>query len=77
MQIDDESLRSDQRNKRKDLRETDDKSINVGDTVTPTNKTDKHKANDMFLVTAKKKDMITVQKILHPLSKELGKIMSQ
>ena len=77
MDLDDESLRTDQKNKRKDIRDSSDKVINVGDTVTTTNKSDKHKANDMFIVTAKENDKVSVQKILHPLSANPAKIMSK
>ena len=77
MDLDDEALRTDQKNKRKDVRDPRDKVINVGDTVTTTNKSDKHKANDMFIVTAKENDKVSVQKILHPLSANPAKIMSK
>ena len=77
MNLDDDSLRSDQKEKRTDARKAKDKDINVGDTVTTTNKSDKHKANDMFIVTAKENDKVSVQKILHPLSNNPAKIMSK
>ena len=53
------------------------KPILVGDTVTIKNKTDKHKANDMFVVTGKDNEKVKVQKILHPLKNVPGKIMSK
>ena len=77
MELDDESLRSNQKDKRKDTRDRKNKVINVGDTVTATNKSDKHKANDIFIVTSKSKEHVSVQKILHPLSPEPAKIMSK
>ena len=48
----------------------------IGDTVIVHNKNQKHKAKDIFLVTAKDGEKIDVQKILHPLTGS-GKFMSK
>ena len=77
--LSDEKLRSNQLQVRKS-HETNIpkiKPILVGDTVTIKNKTDKHKANDMFVVTGKNDEKVKVQKILHPLKNVPGKIMSK
>ena len=41
------------------------------------NRTDKHSAKDMFIVTAKTGETAKVQKVLHPLTPGAGKIMSK
>ena len=76
--LDDKDLRNDQLEKRKDKVDVADPApINVGDTVKIKNKSDKHKANDMFVVTSKNEDNVELQKLLHPLSRKPGKIMSK
>ena len=49
----------------------------VGDTVVLKNRTDKHKAQDMYLAVAKEGEKVKVQKILHPLQETPIKIMSK
>jgi hypothetical protein len=41
------------------------------------NRKEKHKAKEMFIVTAKTDDKVKVQKVLHPLSSGKGKFMSK
>ena len=41
--------------------------VQLVDTFIVWNKGDKHKAQDMFLVTGKEREQVEVQKILHPL----------
>ena len=68
LQLDDKNLRQDQINKRKEKKEVNNnESINIGDTVRIKNKSDKHKASEIFIVTSKNEDDIGVQKLLHPL----------
>ena len=75
--LNDKALRQDQIDKRKESREIEKKEdINVGDTVRVKNKSDKHKANEIFVVTSKKDDNVGVQKILHPLQSK-PKLMSK
>ena len=78
MNLDDEALRKDQLDKRTEKREVKPvKEVKVGDTVRIRNKSDKHKANDMFLVTSKEDENIEVQKLLHPLKNTPTKLMSK
>ena len=77
MDLNDKSFRDDQLKKRKDNAEPKTKDVYVGDTVTIANRTDKHKAKEMFLVTGKEADNISVQKVLHPLTKTPTKLMSK
>ena len=78
LDLDDEKMRTDQLEKRKETREIPQtEEVKVGDTVKVRNKNEKHKANDMFLVTAKKDENIELQKLLHPLKKTPTKIMSK
>ena len=51
--------------------------ILVGDTVSVKNRTDKHKANEMYLTVAKEGEKVKVQKILHPLERTPIKIMTK
>ena len=51
--------------------------VDVGDTVLVHNKKEKHKAREVFIVTAKNEEKIKVQKMLHPFSEESGKFMSE
>ena len=41
------------------------------------NSNDKHKARDMFIVTAKSGDKVRAQKVLHPLSDGNAKFMGK
>ena len=51
--------------------------ILVGDTVSVRNRTDKHKANEMYLAVGKEGEKVKIQKILHPLERTPMKIMSK
>jgi hypothetical protein len=80
LDLDDKILRGGQlekRNKDNLKTQTLHEKVLVGDTVTLMNKTDKHSAKDMFIVTAKEGDTAKVQKVLHPLTPGSGKIMSK
>ena len=78
MNLNDESLRENQLEKRKDkVTNMKTEEVIVGDTVRIANKTDKHKASEMFIVTAKENNDVEVQKILHPLQKTPAKLMSK
>ena len=48
-----------------------------GDTITNLSPQPKHTARDMYLVTASTPETVTAQKILHPLSDGITKIMSK
>ena len=68
--LNDENLRNEQLETRKDRRTLPEPAIiNVGDTVKVKNRTNKHKADDIYLVTNKNNEEVTVQKILHPLKR--------
>ena len=77
MNLSDETMRDDQLRKRKDKTAPNDEAILVGDTVTIKNKSDKHKAKEMFLVTGKDTEHISIQKVLHPLNNKPMKLMSK
>ena len=79
LSMNDEKLRTDQLQVRKanQVAVPNSQPVLVGDTVSIKNKTDKHKVNDMFIVTSKTPDKIKVQKLLHPLKETPGKIMSK
>ena len=81
LQLEDKSLRSDQLETRKSANPTENiEPVEVGDTVTIKNQSNKHQARDMFIVTGKSPEekKVQVQKLLHPLLlKEKGKIMSK
>ena len=77
LQLNDKILRGDQVDKRKDKNSTkENDDIEVGDTVRIKNKSDKHIANEIFLVTSKNETNVGVQKLLHPL-KSKPKLMSK
>ena len=48
-----------------------------GDTMTPLSEQPKHTARSMYLVTSSSPEVITAQKILHPLSSSQTKFMSK
>ena len=48
-----------------------------GDTITNLSPQPKHVARDMYLVTAATPSTVTAQKILHPLSQGVTKLMSK
>ena len=50
--------------------------IRIGDTVTAIAPQDKHKTREIYLVTGKKKDKVSAQRLLHPLSDTPLKFMS-
>ena len=79
LSLNDEQLRVNQLVKRKDkITPESTHAVEVGDTVKVRNCHDKHKANDMYVVTCKRQNnKVGVQKLLHPLSKDKGKIMSK
>ena len=80
LKLDDHSLRSDQLQTRKSASPpTKFDPVLVGDTVVVKNDYNKHKARDMFIVTDKieKEDKVNIQKLLHPLLKTKGKLMSK
>ena len=78
LNLDDEKLRANQL-KTRSMQQSDSKvePILVGDTVSVKNRTDKHKANEMYLTVAKEGEKVKVQKILHPLERTPIKIMSK
>ena len=77
--LNDQDLRSDQLKTRKSGSPSKDfESVLVGDTVVVKNENNKHKARDMFIVTNKDgENKVGIQKILHPLLKSNGKLMSK
>ena len=81
LNLDDNNIRDDQLKTRIDKRiPSKVENIKVGDTVRIRNKTNKHKANDMYIVTAEDEDSgkVGVQKLLHSLEKNVeGKITSK
>ena len=80
LHLDDNLLRHDQLQRRNNQNAKSENHINevlVGDTVLVHNRQDKHKARDMFIVTAKERETVEVQKILHPLVEGKGRIMSK
>ena len=52
-------------------------TVEVGDTVKVKNQSDKHKADDIFIVTSKHDDKVGVQKLLHPLCEAPPKFMGK
>ena len=77
LQLDDKELRHDQVINRKEKQEiNNNENINIGDTVRIKNKSDKHKANEIFIVTSKQEDDVGVQKLLH-LFRSNHKLMSK
>ena len=48
----------------------------VGDTITPLSSQPNHVERNMCLITAASSDLVTTQKILHPLSSVQSKFMS-
>ena len=78
LHIDDKLLWGNQLEKRKETREIKPiHSKDIGGTVRVKNKSDKHKANDIFIVTSKQEEDIEVQKLLHPLKESPPKMMSK
>ena len=80
LMLDDQNIREDQKKKRIDKRiHSKVEEIDVGDTVRVKNKTDKHKASEMYIVTSKddNSQKVGVQKLLHPLENSKAKIMSK
>ena len=79
LNLDDAKLRANQL-KTRSIQQDDSievEPILVGDTVSVKNKTDKHKANDMYLAVGKEGEKVKIQKILHPLERMPIKIMSK
>ena len=80
LNLNDEILRGDQvkkRNEENSKTNTTAEEVLVGDTVTLKEKKDKHAAKEMFIVTSKNDSEVKVQKVLHTLMPEAGKIMSK
>ena len=79
LHLDDQTLRQNQINKRGEMQKGElvVKPIEVGDTVKVKNASDKHKANDIFIVTSKEDEHIGIQKLLHPLKKNPPKFMGK
>ena len=78
MKLKDEDIRSYQLAKRKDTRTTSKQAlVKIGDTVKLKNKKDKHQANDIFLVTNKIDNKVTMKKVLRPLMTTSSKLMSK
>ena len=76
LHLDDTALREYQLKSRQDKNNATPQTILVGDTVRLKNKSDKHKANEIFVVTKANKESVSVQKIIHPLKRNT-KIMSK
>ena len=53
------------------------KDIRIGDTVTSISPQGKHKNREIYLVTGKKEDKVSAQRLLHPLSDTPLKFMSR
>jgi hypothetical protein len=80
LELNDHHLRSDQLKNREaenSKTKSEELEVLVGDTVLVNNRKEKHKAKDVFIVTAKKGDKTTVQKVLHPFDQGKGKFMSK
>ena len=80
LNLDDETLRTNQLVKRKDQRTIDKVAVpvEVGDTVRLKNNHDKHKAGEIFLVTGEQdNNKVGLQKLLHPLATGKAKIMGK
>ena len=78
LKLSDQDLREEQvkaRTKSTEKTATPISPILTGDTVVVKNSNDKHKARDMFIVTAKDGDKVKAQKVLHPLSDGNAKFM--
>ena len=77
LKLDDEKIRSNQILSRKEVKNIHTDSVEVGDTVVIKNRHDKHKANDIFVVTNKDNEKVNIQKIIHPLTMAPAKLMSK
>ena len=79
LNLNDAVLRTNQLDKRKEMHKKTPTTIDVqiGDTVKVKNKSDKHKASDIFIVTSKKDEEVGIQKLLHPLEKTPPKFMGK
>ena len=75
--LNDDQIRENQLINRKHPITSTVKEILVGDTVRIKNKIDKHKANEMFIVTSKEGENINMQKVIHPLSMVPTKLASK
>ena len=74
--LNDKTICEQQIDKRKDKKTKSSlTTINIGDTLRLRNTNDKHKASDVYVVTRKdNEDRVGVQKLLHPLRKDKGKL---
>ena len=78
MTLDDQIIRNDQIKTRQDSRcPSNAVAVKVGDTVRLKNKHHKHQASDIYLVTNKEKENVSVQKIIHPLKGDQTKLMGK
>ena len=79
LSLNDEALRTNQMNKRKEMHKkvTTNNEVEIGDTVKVKNQADKHKASDIFIVTSKQNEQVGIQKLLHPLEKTPLKFMGK
>ena len=77
LSLNDKQIRNDQLAKREDKRDLPTEEINIGDTVKLRNNNDKHKSSEIYVVTNKDKENVTVQKLLHPLKNTPTMIMSK
>ena len=79
LSLDDQKLRINQINKRSEMHKDGlaSKPVEIGDTVKVKNASEKHKANDIFIVTSKEDEHIGIQKLLHPLKKNPPKFMGK
>ena len=76
LQLNDKMIRSNQLLSRKQIVNVSE-SVHVGDTVRVRNKTDKHKANDAYIVTNKSQQQVELQKIMRPLSRKSAKLANK
>ena len=77
LQLNDGALRNNQLQSRLQLVTPGDHQVEEGDTVKIKNKSDKHKANDMFIITKKSGDTVNMQKLIHPLDMQPTKLTSK
>ena len=77
LNLNDVTIRNDQLAKRQDTRKIESSEVNIGDTVKVKNNNQKHKASDIYVVTRKEDQDVTVQRIIHPLKSVPTKLMSK
>ena len=84
LNLDYEELRKDQLSTRKIQNEKTNASkpsipdnTNIGDTVVIRNEQKKHAAKDIYIITNKEDQTVTMQKLIHPHSRELANLRSK